>query len=326
MRASTAFVLATALALAGCSSATTAVSTRSLPKSERSQVKVPDAVYASMGEKRIDRGAPILLRVFKKESELEVWKQASDGRYALLKTYPICRWSGQLGPKRAQGDRQAPEGFYPVAAGQMNPNSAYFLSFDLGYPNVVDRANGATGSALMVHGACTSAGCFAMTDEGVAEIYALAREAFAGGQKAFQVQSLPFRMTAANMARYRADPNFAFWRDLKRGSDYFEATGREPRVFAQGKRYVFMAAEPALEKASEEHFAKEDARFAEALAKGVRPIRTLYGDGGMHPAFAGARGNQPGFALMSRPEAIAFAGRDVELGPGEVAAGYASLR
>ena len=109
---------------------------------------------------------------YKKESELEVWKRGSNGKYALLKTYPICRWSGQLGPKIREGDRQVPEGFYTVTPGQMNPNSAYYLSFDTGYPNAYDRSFGRTGGDIMVHGSCSSRGCFAMTDQNIAEIYA----------------------------------------------------------------------------------------------------------------------------------------------------------
>ena len=80
-----------------------------------------------------------------------------DGRYALLKNYEICKWSGVLGPKKSEGDRQAPEGFYTVRPAQMNPNSSYYLSFNIGYPNAYDRSLGRTGSNLMVHGACSSA-------------------------------------------------------------------------------------------------------------------------------------------------------------------------
>ena len=126
----------------------------------------------------MDLQSPILVRLFKQEAELEVWKQDRSGRFALLKTYPICRWSGDLGPKVREGDRQAPEGFYTISPGQMNPQSAYYLSFNTGYPNAFDRALGRTGSQLMVHGDCSSRGCYAMTDEQIAEIYSLGRESF----------------------------------------------------------------------------------------------------------------------------------------------------
>ncbi|WP_052764064.1 L,D-transpeptidase family protein [Microvirga massiliensis] len=146
---------------------------------------IPPATMALMAKRGVTPSDPILVRIYKKESELELYKLGRDGRYALLKTYPICRWSGQLGPKQKQGDRQAPEGFYTVSPGQMNPNSNYYLSFDLGYPNAFDRSYGRSGSHLMVHGSCSSMGCYAMTDEAISEVYALAREAFAGGQRGF---------------------------------------------------------------------------------------------------------------------------------------------
>ena len=133
--------------------------------------------------------SPILVRLFKQEAELEVWKQDRSGRFALLKTYPICSWSGDLGPKVREGDRQAPEGFYNISPAQMNPQSAYYLSFNTGYPNAYDRSLGHTGSELMVHGYCSSRGCYAMTDEKIAEIYSLGRESFFGGQRAFQFQA-----------------------------------------------------------------------------------------------------------------------------------------
>ena len=215
--------------------------------SERSPLYTPKQLRAVSAETRelmdtlgIDKYAPILMRVFKAEGKLEVWKRTrKDERFALLKTYEICRWSGDLGPKRKEGDRQAPEGFYPITPPQLNPRSSYFLAFDTGYPNSFDRALDRTGSNLMVHGDCSSRGCFAMTDKQMQEIFALARDAFDGGQQAFQMQILPFRMTPANMHRFRNNENIAFWRMIKEGSDHFEATLREPNVQVCGKRYVF---------------------------------------------------------------------------------------
>ena len=151
----------------------------------------------------------------------------------------MCRWSGELGPKIKEGDRQAPEGFYNITPAQMNPNSQFYLSFNLGYPNAYDRAHGRTGAHLMVHGDCSSRGCYAMTDDQIAEIYALARESFFGGQRSFQVQAYPFRMTAANFAKHRNNPHIPFWRMLKEGNDHFELTGHEPVVEVCEKRYVF---------------------------------------------------------------------------------------
>jgi murein L,D-transpeptidase YafK len=169
-----------------------------------------------------------------------VWKkEKATTRYVLLKTYDICKWSGNLGPKMAEGDRQAPEGFYTITPAQMNPKSDYHLAFNLGYPNAYDQSLGRTGSHLMVHGACSSRGCYSMTDEQIQEIYTLARLAFQGGQRDFQVQAFPFRMTPENMARHHDDPNMAFWQMLKEGYDHFEVIRQPPRIDVCSKRYVF---------------------------------------------------------------------------------------
>ncbi len=142
----------------------------------RSEQPISSATLAEMTKLDTTPSSPTLIRAYKKEAELEIWKMKSNGEYALLKTYPMCRWSGQLGPKKREGDMQVPEGFYPIAPGQMNPNSHYYLSFNVGYPNAYDRAYGRTGGTVMVHGVCSSAGCFSMTDEQIADIYAIARE------------------------------------------------------------------------------------------------------------------------------------------------------
>jgi murein L,D-transpeptidase YafK len=229
--------LAAAFVLAACD-------TDGVVPSGRANAPLSDKMVSELQEKHMDKDSPILVRLFKEESELEVWKKNQDGQFALLKTYPICRWSGALGPKTKEGDRQAPEGFYPITPGQMNPNSNYYLAFNTGYPNTFDRAWGRTGSELMVHGDCSSRGCYAMTDEQMVEIYALARESFFGGQKSFQLQAYPFRMTPRNMARHRNNPNFAFWKNLKTGYDHFEVTRQEPKVDVCDRHYVFDAAAP----------------------------------------------------------------------------------
>ena len=197
------------------------------------------ALTAEMGRKRMTRQSPIMGRIFKEEGKLEIWKQTGSGRYDIIASYNICKYSGKLGPKFIEGDRQAPEGFYTVRPAQMNPNSKFTLAFNIGYPNAYDRANGRTGSNLMVHGACSSSGCYSMTDPQMKQIFAFAAEAFKGGQREFQIQAFPFRMTATNMARYRNDPNFAFWKMLKEGYDAFEVTKTPPRVDVCEKRYVF---------------------------------------------------------------------------------------
>jgi murein L,D-transpeptidase YafK len=196
---------------------------------------------AALAEKGMTESSPILIRVFKAESELEVWKARDDGHFYHFKTYPICSYSGGLGPKISQGDRQAPEGFYLVSEDQLNPRSKYHLAFNVGFPNAYDRAFGRTGADIMVHGDCTSSGCYAMTDGVMEEIYILAREALDGGQSSFMIQAYPFRMTATNMAAHKDDKWIEFWRDLKEGYDYFETTRLEPKIAVCEKRYLVNA-------------------------------------------------------------------------------------
>ena len=319
--------LSAAVMLAGCNT------DGGLPMNDRAMRPLSDKMVSEIESKNMDKESPILVRTFKEEAELEVWKQDRTGRYALLKTYPICRWSGELGPKIKEGDRQAPEGFYKITPGQMNPNSHYYLSFDLGYPNAYDGAWGRTGSQLMVHGDCSSRGCYSMTDEQISEIYALGRDSFFGGQKSFQVQAFPFRMTPKNFAKHRNNPNIAFWKMLKEGNDHFEVTGLEPKVDVCEKRYVFDAQAPGdpsrplsfspagkcpayevaqdVADAVQQKQRQDEYQTADLIRRGtpLAPIRTN-ADGGMHPVFVAAvKRNEIGvapsaFSLASTPGTI----------------------
>lgn len=287
-------LIALSAAISGCVSTV-------LEVDNKSGQPIPAKLVGEMSKRKMSPADPVVIRIFKEESELEIWKRDRTGRYALLKTYPMCRWSGKLGPKTKNGDRQAPEGFYHVSAGMLNPNSQYYLSFNLGYPNRLESALGYDGEALMVHGACSSSGCYALTDAGVAEIYAVAREALKGGQTAFQVQAFPFRMTAENMAKNRGDPNFDFWTNLKQGHDLFEVSKRQPTVSYCGRRYVFDAefeggeprdplasCPPQLNLEQPAVAAKRDADLRgmeAALAGDVTFSAHAYSDGGMHPSF-----------------------------------------
>jgi murein L,D-transpeptidase YafK len=281
----------------------------SLANNAKANQPVPPKLIADMTAKDMDLQSPILVRLYKQEAELEIWKQDRSGRFALLKTYPICRWSGDLGPKVREGDRQAPEGFYSISPAQMNPQSAYYLSFNTGYPNAFDKALGRTGSQLMVHGDCSSRGCYAMTDEQIAEIYSLGRESFFGGQKSFQLQAYPFKMTPANMAKHRNNPNMPFWKMIKEGNDHFEVTKQEPKVDFCEKKYVFDAIKKPgatrdlvfdasakcpdygisdeIADAVREKQATDIAETARLIAKGTPVARINTGiDGGMHRVFA----------------------------------------
>ncbi len=304
----TSAALAAAVALGGCNPS-------DIPTTGRAHAPLSDKMLTEIAAKNMDKDSPILVRLFKEESELEVWKKTKDGEFALLKTYPICRWSGDLGPKKKEGDRQAPEGFYTITPAQFNPNSNYYLAFNTGFPNAYDKSWGYTGSDLMVHGDCSSRGCYAMTDEQIQEIYALGRDSFFGGQRSFQMQAYPFRMTALNMAKHRNNPNFAFWKMIKEGYDNFEASKQEPKVSVCERRYVFDAAAPAgstkplnfspsakcpayqidpmVADAVLEHRRSEQAQMAEYTSRNVAVVPFRHGiDGGMNAVFASKLGGQ----------------------------------
>lgn len=192
-----------------------------------------------LAARRFHLGSPIFIRIFKESSELEVWlQQETDDTWQLFRTYPICNYSGDLGPKLREGDRQSPEGLYQVGHEQLLPTSRYHLAFNLGFPNAFDRALGRSGSFLMVHGNCVSVGCYAMTDRGIEEIYALAEAALQNGQDAFQVHAFPARLNDDWLAARTDSPWLDFWRDLKVCYDSFDRSGQPPSVRVENKRYV----------------------------------------------------------------------------------------
>ncbi|MBI4923691.1 MAG: murein L,D-transpeptidase [Devosia nanyangense] len=212
-----------------------------LPKTSslRAQQSLKQSTVSKLAGIGSSPGEAMMIRLFKQSSELEVWKRTKSGQFKLFETYQVCAYSGVLGPKVAEGDRQAPEGFYNITPGLMNPRSNYYLAFNTGFPNKFDRAWARTGSELMVHGDCSSRGCYSMTDEGIAEIYALARESFAGGNAVVQMQIFPFRMTPKNLAQNSANPNLPFWQDIKEGYDRFELSKTPPSWDVCEKKYVF---------------------------------------------------------------------------------------
>jgi murein L,D-transpeptidase YafK len=290
------------------------------PLPAKATKELPPELLSLLRQKKMPKYSPIVVRVFKEEAELEVWKQDTTGRFQILKIYPICRWSGDLGPKLQQGDRQAPEGFYAITPELMNPNSNYYLSINVGYPNSFDKANKRDGSLLMIHGDCLSAGCYAMTDRQISEIYSLARDSFLGGRPSFQVQAYPFRLTPANLARHRNSPNLAFWKMLKIGNDHFEATHLEPKVDVCNRLYVFDAQpapnspnplvfnptdkcpafvmNPKIARQALEKQRTDELEYAQLLQDNV-PTAPVYSgwDGGMNKAFLA---QFPGRVTLSR--------------------------
>ncbi len=213
-----------------------------IPTSARAE-KAIDSVESGLKEelssKGLKYGSPIFVRIFKEPGVLEVWVEAQDGSFTHFKSYEICTFSGRLGPKLKEGDRQSPEGFYFVNAGRLNPWSRFHLSFNLGYPNQYDRYHGRTGDTLMVHGNCVSIGCYAMTDAYINEIYALTVSALKSGQPFIRVHSFPFRLEQKALSKYAGSKWYSFWLNLKEGYDYFEAHKRPPNVEVVNGKYVF---------------------------------------------------------------------------------------
>lgn len=207
------------------------------PRARAAQARVRPALERDLAARHLRYGAPIFVRLFKREAELELWLRAADGKFALFRRYPICKYSGELGPKQREGDKQAPEGFYSIAPRQLNPASRFHLAFNLGFPNDHDRAHGRTGSALMVHGDCVSIGCYAMGDAGIDEIYTLAAAALRAGQGAFDVHVFPFRPTEAALAASANSPWHAFWRELAPAYALFERDHVPPRISVRDGRY-----------------------------------------------------------------------------------------
>lgn len=215
---------------------------KKIPKSSRSinaENSVKDSLIKQLSSYDLEYGAPIFIRIFKESSQLELWLKNDLGHFVLFKSYAICSFSGELGPKLKQGDWQSPEGFYFVKPIQLNPWSQYHLSFNLGFPNRFDRAHNRTGSALMVHGDCVSIGCYAMTDPQINEIYSLASAALEKGQPFFRVHAFPFKMTDERLAKEAENTWFSFWQNLKTGYDIFEQSGIPPNVTVDNKQYVF---------------------------------------------------------------------------------------
>ncbi|WP_223789554.1 L,D-transpeptidase family protein [Marinicella meishanensis] len=212
-----------------------------IPQSQRASQAIQNnqpLLQAAFHQRQLTWGSPVHLRLYKDSAELELWVQ-NGPQFTLFKTYPICTFSGALGPKLREGDWQSPEGFYFVKPGQLNPRSRFHLSFNLGFPNAYDRHHGRTGSALMVHGDCVSIGCYAMTDPQIEEIYTLMVVAFEHGQPFVRVHAFPFRMDEANMQAHAGHRWIDYWRNLKVGHDFFIEHGRPPNVEVMDGRYVF---------------------------------------------------------------------------------------
>lgn len=181
--------------------------------------------------------ASIFIRVFKEEGELEVWAKSADRQaLQLIKQYSVCAKSGELGPKRKQGDWQVPEGFYTID--RFNPSSNYYLSLGVSYPNVSDRIVGEKGNLggdIFIHGACVTIGCMPLTDDKIKEVYLIAVEARSNGQQHIPVHIFPFRMNPDKVKKFGEKYTgntklLSFWKNIQTGYDYFEKNRMLPSV------------------------------------------------------------------------------------------------
>jgi len=184
-------------------------------------------------------GLPLHIQIYKEEKVVELYVLKGP-KYQLIESYPICNFSGGLGPKKREGDLKSPEGFYRITADSLNPNSRYHLSFNLGYPNDFDQENGYTGSYLMVHGGCSSVGCYAIGNDHIEELYYFMNQAFNYGQAYIDVHIYPFKMSNKNLQRHQKTAYYDFWLQLKPGYDHFEQNKYPSLVYSsQGKYFVF---------------------------------------------------------------------------------------
>lgn len=191
---------------------------------------------ARLEELGVKRGMPVMIRIFKQESELEIWMKR-DETFVLFATYPVCHWSGTLGPKISEGDKQTPEGFYTVTRRQLHRAGRWPKALNLGFPNTFDKAHSRTGSYILVHGGCSSVGCFAMTNTVIEEIFTLTTAALGNGQGHVPVHVFPFRMTDANLRQHTDSQWQEFWSDLREGYDAFERQHLPPRISICKGRY-----------------------------------------------------------------------------------------
>lgn len=215
----------------------------SSPRSEKAYEMRKPLLERDLQARGLSLGSPVFLRITKEPAEMTAFVRDAEGVFQAFRTWPVCSVSGTLGPKTREGDGQAPEGFYKIGPSQMNPASSYHLAFNLGYPNAFDRANGRTGSFLMVHGSCVSIGCFAMTDPVIEEVWTLMQAAFAEGQTSLPVHIFPFPMTEENLAAQWGSAHLPFWTSLAPAWTAFETTGRIPDVRVSGTSYQVLVAQ-----------------------------------------------------------------------------------
>ncbi len=230
---------------------TTAQSFKSVQqKSERVKIAYSEKwenLQADLIKQKINpKNFELFIRVFKRDKVVEVWlKSKEEKEYKLFKTYSICSSSGELGPKRHQGDEQVPEGFYNISS--FNPYSNYYLSLEVSYPNQSDKiiSKNNLGDDIMIHGNCVTIGCIPLTDNYIKEVYVLAVEAKYAGQDKISVHIFPTKLDENGMKylndNYSKQPLLLdFWKNIKTGYDYFDLHKQLPQITIDKKGvYIF---------------------------------------------------------------------------------------
>jgi murein L,D-transpeptidase YafK len=200
----------------------------------------PSALEMALEADGFELGAPAFIRIFKADSSLEMW-MLKRGRFELFRRYPICKWSGDVGPKLAEGDKQSPEGVYFITGGDLIVNRRWHRAMNISFPNQRDKALGLTGSSILIHGKCSSVGCFALTDQYVEDVYEVVQAALEQGQPRVPVHIFPFALTRDKLASEADDEWLDFWKELKRGHDIFMRDRLPPRTFVCGGQYAFQS-------------------------------------------------------------------------------------
>jgi murein L,D-transpeptidase YafK len=193
---------------------------------------------AEFFSRNLELGSPVFIRVYKQTSEMQLWVQQGS-HYVLFKTYGICRWAGGLGPKFYEGDNQSPEGLYHITSSDLIVNPRWDRAMNINYPNNFDRANGRTGSSILIHGKCASIGCFAIQDANVEEVYAAVRAALHNGQARVPVLVLPFRFAEVAPSVNDTLKMDNFWIDLRRADLLFDRDRIPPAAWLCDGRYYF---------------------------------------------------------------------------------------
>ncbi|BAU53066.1 L,D-transpeptidase family protein [Mucilaginibacter gotjawali] len=202
------------------------------------RIKIWPKLQSELGDKGLDIKSDLYLRIFKDETVMEIWIK-SGREYQFFKSYNICYFSGGLGTKTRSGDGKSPEGFYAITPGQLYPLSTYYLAINIGYPNKLEKLKGYTGDAIMIHGHCASIGCYAMTNDGIEEIYTLVYKNFEAGRQKIQLDIFPFRMNPEHLKKYAASSYLPFWKSMKPGYDLFEKNHIPAVAAIKNQHYIF---------------------------------------------------------------------------------------